>query len=172
MFPSTRCTFSVLAILALGSTLATDSAWAQDASCAPVMNAMTKASKTPYHEFATAGEKSFEKIYTTTALYLRVGQGGGWRKISDSPQSALMDGIMLSECKSLRADVTDGQPATVYAARVRLKDSDTDNRSQIWIGSVSGLPLKSESDTRHGDKTLHVSTRFTYDNVQAPVGTH
>ena len=83
-----------------------------------------------------------------------------------------MDGVTLSECRSLRADVVDGQLATIYAARVRVTDTDTDNHSQIWISSVSGLPMKSESDTRHGDKTLHVSTRFTYDNVQAPVGAH
>ena len=90
--------------------------------------------------------------------------------IADTPQSALMGGVTWSECKSLRSDMVDGKPATVYAARERLTGTYSDNQSQIWIGNASGLPLKAESDTQHSGHTLHVSTRFTYANVRAPAG--
>lgn len=142
---------------------------AADASCKPVLDAMTKASNTPYHEFANAGGKSFEKIYTTTSL--SVGHDGHWAEMPASPKD-LMDGVTFTQCKSLRTDMIEGQPATVYAVRERITDTDADTQSQLWIGNVSGLPLKSESDTQRGGKTMHVSTRFTYTNVQAPTGAH
>ncbi len=167
-----RFTLSILAAVLSASALASGSAHADDASCKPVTDAMTKATRTPYHEAATAGGKSFEKIYTTTALY--VGRNGHWVKMPASPQTLIdamhESGATFTECKSLRTEMVDGQPATVYAAHERLTSVGEDDHGQYWVGNVSGLPLKSESDSQHGGPTSHVSTHFTYNNVQPPVG--
>lgn len=172
MFRHHRFTLSVLAASFVALAIAVPSTRAADASCKPVMDAMTKATKTPYHETATAGGKSFEKIYTTTALY--VGSHGHWVKMPASPQTLIdamrESGATITECKSLRTETVDGQAATVYAARERLTSTGEDDRGQYWIANASGLPLKSESDSQNAGHTSHVSTRFTYDNVQAPAG--
>lgn len=167
-----RISLSVLAFALSASAMTTAPARADDASCKPVMDAMTKATKTAYHETTTAGGKPFEKIYTTTALY--VGRNGHWVKMPASPQY-LMDamrksGVTFTECKSLRTETIDGQAATVYAAHERLTSTGEDDHGQYWIGNISGLPLKSESDSQHGGHMSHVSTHFTYDNVQPPAG--
>ncbi|MEO6967339.1 MAG: hypothetical protein ABI132_02630 [Rhodanobacteraceae bacterium] len=164
--------FSTLAAAVLAAGFVAAPARADDASCKPVLDAITKATRTPYHEFATTGGKSFEKIYTTTALY--VGSNGHWVKMPASPQDLIdalrESGAMFTECKSLRTEMVAGQAATVYAARERLTSVGEDDHSQFWIGNASGLPLKSESDSQHGGQPSHVSPRFTYDNVQPPAG--
>ena len=147
---------------------------ADDASCKPVEDAMTSTASTPYHEFITTGRELFEKFYTTTTLYL--GRNGRWVKTAASPR-VLLDatresGATFTQCKSLRTETVDGQRVTVYAVHERLTSAGEDDQSQIWIANATGLPLKLESDSQHGGKPTHVSTHFTYANVQAPVGAH
>lgn len=69
---------SALAIGALAASCFAAPAHANDTSCKPVLDAMTNANRKPYHEFATAGDKSFEKIYTTRCICTlgRAGIGG------------------------------------------------------------------------------------------------
>lgn len=163
---------ALLAVLFSTSCLVARQARADDASCKPVSDATIKAARTPYHEFTTAGGKSFEKIYTTTALY--VGGNGHWMKMDASPQILLdalrESGATFTECKTLRTETLDGQVATVYAGHERLTSVGEDDHSQFWIGNSSGLPLKSESDNQTPAGKMHVSSHFTYSNVQAPAG--
>lgn len=165
---------SMLAAGMLAANLLAPTARADDAACKPVVDAMTRTAGTPYHEFINAGGVTFEKIYTTTALY--VGRNGRWMKTAASPK-ALLDatresGATFTQCKSLRTETVDGQRATVYAVHERLTATAEDDQSQIWIANATGLPLKLESESRHAGKPTHVSTHFTYANVQPPVGAH
>lgn len=160
-------------LVALTGGLNAAPARADDASCKPVSDAMMKEAHTPYHETAVAGGKSFEKIYTTTMLY--IGHSGQWMKMPETPQDLIdatkESGITLSHCKSLRTEMVDGQAATVYAAHLTTPGTSSD--AQIWIGNASGLTLKTESDTQTGPGKGHTSTHMRYGNVQAPTaGVH
>ncbi|MGH8212608.1 MAG: hypothetical protein ACREPP_05185 [Rhodanobacteraceae bacterium] len=172
MLRSNNLAPAVLAVLLSTNCFVAKPARADDASCKPLSDAMIKAASTPYHEFTTAGGESFEKIYTTKALY--IGSHGHWMKTDASPQILLdalrQSGAAFTECKALRTETVDGQAATVYAAHEHLASIGEDDHSQIWIGNANGLPLKSESDSQRAGRTSHVSAHFTYGNVQPPAG--
>ena len=159
------------ALVALAGALDATSARADDATCKPVSEAMAKLASTPYHETAVVNGKPFEKIYTTTALY--IGSGGRWMKTPATPQTlndaSRESGLSFSNCKSLRTEAVDGQAATVYAAHSQTTTPAFGSDAQIWIGA-NGLPLRSESDVPTGPGKGHTSTRMAYDNVHAPAG--
>jgi hypothetical protein len=169
-----RFTLSLLAIAWTACTVLIAPARAADASCKPVVDATTNAAHTPYHETFTADGRTFEKIYTMTAMY--VGSQGRWTKATVSPQDIIDNtrelGLTITDCKSVRTEMVDGQVATVYAAHVRLAADGGDSPTQFWIAHGNGLPLKSESDNTAAGHPMHVSARFTYDNVQPPAGAH
>ena len=168
---SPRRAIPLFAIVALGGTLDALPAHADDASCKPVSDAMLKLARTPYHEMATTGGRSFEKIYTTSALY--IGSGGHWMKMPATPKDLLdvtrESGLAYSGCKPLRAETVDGQAATVYAVHYQTTTPAASSDAQIWVGA-NGLPLKAESDGLTGPGKGHTSTHMTYGNVQPPAG--
>ncbi len=163
------CNRVALLFAAAVGTLVVTNARADDASCKPVLDAMTKQAGTPYHEFATANGKSFEKVYTTTKLY--IGNGGHWLKTPLTPQELIErtreSGLAFSRCAALRTETVDGEATTVYAAHFQTTEPVGSNDAQIWIGS-SGLPVKTEADAQVGGHKMHTSTRLSYSNVQAP----
>jgi hypothetical protein len=160
----------MLAACIVASAVIAPRAHADDASCKPVSDAMMKQARTPYHETATAGGKSFEKIYTTTTLY--IGNGGHWMKLPATPQSVIdamrESGQIFSNCQPLRTEMVDGQATTVYAAHSRTTTPAASNDAQIWIADASGLSVKTEADEQEGGRKMHVSTRLDYSGVQAP----
>lgn len=160
-----------IAIAALGGSLATLPAHADDASCKPVTDAEAKLARTPYREVATVDGKPFEKIYTTTTLSMRI-NNGKWTTVPMTPQEVLdamrEAGGSYSNCRVLRTEIVDGQRATVYAAhRLSPGTSFPSQDDQIWI-AANGLTLKNVSDTQNGGHKVHAESRVTYDNVQAP----
>jgi hypothetical protein len=171
---SCHCTHFMYAFAAsvLIGVIASAPAHADDASCKPVSDAMMKQARTPYHEIATVGGRSFEKICTASTLY--IGMNGHWTKTPMTPQD-LIDvmretGVSLSNCRSLRTETVDGQAATVYAAHLQTTTPASSSDSQIWIGNASGLTLKTEADTLEGGRKVHVLTHFVQGNVQPPAG--
>ena len=152
------------------SALACAPAFADDASCGPVLQSQMKQARTAFHETSSSkGAPLLEKIYTTSALYLRRGTGR-WTKVPATPQD-LIDamretGVSLSSCRRVREDAVDGQPAAVWAAHQHTAAPAQDVDIQIWISDASGLPLRTESDQRG----THVSTRLVYENVRPPAG--
>jgi hypothetical protein len=178
--PSRRCPMfrnparltCMLAACILAGAVIAPQARADDASCKPVLGALMKQARTPYHEMATADGRSFEKIYTTTTLY--IGNGGHWMKVPATPEGLIdamrENGQTFSSCKSLRTEMVDGQAATVYAAHSQTTTPPASNDAQIWIADASGLPVKTEADEQGGGRKGHVSTQLIYGNVQAPAG--
>ncbi|HJU07846.1 MAG TPA: hypothetical protein VJ727_05120 [Rhodanobacteraceae bacterium] len=163
----------VIVLAALASSLATPPALADDASCKPVTDAVAKLARTPYHEVSTVDGKPLEKIYTTTTLSIRAGNGK-WMTVPITPQETLdalrQSGSSFSNCKVLRTETVDGQRATVYAATQSMAaGSYKSEGEQIWIGA-NGLTLKTVSDAQVAGKQVHAETHVTYDNVRAPAG--
>ncbi len=165
--------FFLLVLATLASTLSALPARADDASCKPVTDAVAKLARTPYHEVSTVDGKPLEKIYTTTTLSIRAGNGK-WMTVPMTPQETLdamrESGVSFSDCKVLRTETVDGQRATVYAATQSMAaGSYKSEGEQIWIGA-NGLTLKTVSDAQAGSKKVHAETHVTYDNVHAPAG--
>lgn len=162
-------------LAALAGNLAALPAHADDASCKPITDAVTKLARTPYHEVATVDGKPFEKIYTTTTLSMRI-NNGKWMTMPMTPQEILdsmrESGSSFSNCRKLRTETVDGQRAIVYAAtQSTATGSYKSEGEQIWIGA-NGLTLKTVSDSLAGGKKVHAESRVTYDNVQVPVAAH
>lgn len=159
----------LLACVLVGPVIALQ-ARAEDASCKPVSDALMKQARTPYHEMATVDGRPFEKIYTTTTLYIN--NGGHWVKLPATPQDVIdamrETGQTFSNCRSLRTEIVDGQAATVYAAHSQTTAPAASNDAQIWIANASGLPVKTEADEQEGGRRVHASTHLDYSNVQAP----
>ncbi|MBS0566432.1 MAG: hypothetical protein JSS59_03320 [Proteobacteria bacterium] len=168
----TRNSIVLIALAAFAGGLPALPARADDASCKPVSDAEAKMARTPYHEVSTVGGKPFEKIYTTTTLSMRT-NNGKWMTVPMTPQEVLdakrEAGSSYSDCKVLRAEIVDGQHATVYAAHVISSTASITSDNQIWIAD-NGLTLKTVSDTQMQGRKVHAESRVTYDNVQAPTG--
>ena len=161
----------LITVAALAGGLAALPAHADDASCKPVADAMAKMAGTPYHEVGTTNGKPFEKIYTTTMLY--IGSNGHWMKTPATPKDVLdaqrETGSMYSHCKMLRTETIDGQRATIYAAHTQTTMPVGSGDAQIWIGA-NGLVLKTISDQQVAGYKAHAEVHLTYDNVRAPAG--
>ena len=147
---------------------------ADDASCKAVMDAMMKQIRTAYRETITIESKpAREFIHTTTAFYYQ-GKDGHWVKVPMTAQDRIEamheTGATLSNCKQLRQEMVNGQPAIVYAAHEQTTLPAQSIDTQIWIATASGLPLKTEADQEEGGHKVHCSTLLTYDNVQPPAG--
>jgi hypothetical protein len=166
---------SLLALSLLASalsTLAPTPAHADDASCKVVMDAMMKQIRTAYRETITLeGKPAREFIHTTTAFYYQ-GKDDHWMKVPMTAQERIdamhETGATLSNCKQLRQEMVNGQPAIVYAAHEQTTLPVQSIDMQIWIATASGLPLKLESDQEQGGHKVHALTLCTYDNVQPP----
>jgi hypothetical protein len=162
-----------IAVTALAGGLASLPAHAGDASCKPVTDAEAKMARTPYHEVATVDGKPFEKIYTTTALY--IGNNGKWLETPATPQDVLdaqrESGSSFSNCKVIRAETLDGRRAIVYTAHTQTTMPAGSGDAQIWIGA-NGLTLKTVSDAQVEGHMAHMEAHLAYDNVHAPAGVH
>ncbi len=143
-----------------------------DNSCRMVVAALDKAAQTPFHETVSASGKHYEKIQTSTTLYL--GSNGNWRVLSSSPKqlstSASESGLTLKGCAAVRKESIDGESATVYSMQESMQGSDENYHGEIWIDDSSALPLKSETNGTHEGRKSHISTHYTYTDVRAPTG--
>lgn len=163
-----------LFLIALAACTGTASAaYADDASCKPLMEATEKMSHTPYHEVSTVDGKPVEKIYTTTTLSIRV--AGKWMTVPMTPQEVLesqRQSGSYSNCKVLRTDTVEGQRATVYAVHRSSPGTPYPNEEdQIWIGA-SGLILKTVTDLQGEGHKAHAESQMRFDNVKAPTAAH
>ena len=72
-------------------------------------------------------------------------------------------------CKQLADETVGTTLAHVYTSHTETATGTTD--TQMWIGTTTGLPLKSEVDisSSSGHKS-HMSVRYDYENVKAPAG--
>lgn len=167
--------------LAAGLTLmATATLMAQTpaGACGLVVAADEKQVMTPYHSFVTTSvggrTQTSEAITTVDATYVNV--HGQWRRSPLTPKALLeqkrenVRNAKTFECQVVRDEAVNGAAATVYHVHTVMDEVGTAD-GQIWIAKGSGLPVKIEIDTDSGDgpeNKRHTSTRFDYDNVQAP----
>jgi hypothetical protein len=147
-------------------------------SCQPVYDALTKLAATPSHSYASmtdpsgGGATAAEFIYMQNKAYMKV--GSNW---TDGPMrpKELFEKEMQNrknshaKCQLVRSDSTEGQTATVYSLHGENEHAKED--AQVWVSKTTGLPLREEADIELSGSPgkRHVSNRYEYSNVRAPM---
>jgi hypothetical protein len=167
-------------------------AYADDASCKPLADAMIADSKTPYHtttaitydysvpvaeaksKMKLPDSQASETIFTGTAVYIRQ-VPGKWQTlpgtIADFQENVRTGASGFKECKKLPDETVNGSVLSVYQGKATPRDRLV--ILKLWI-SPKGIPLKSETDIEIGQSAggdmihQHLSTNYDYDKVTAP----
>jgi hypothetical protein len=140
--------------------------------CRLVLEATSKVFDTAVHSYVTMNmggttQPGGEMIYVAGASYLK--SGGKWSPSSISIQEMkqlVQKNVQTNKttCRYLKDEPVNGEMAAVYSVHEETPRSTSDSR--IWISRAKGLPLRSEQDL---SATMHISTRYEYGNVKAPM---
>lgn len=171
----TFLTFSAIA-------LCTVVAWAMPAkadSCDPVFNALTKVVTTPSHSYSTdtmskgSQTTNAEMIYMQNKSYMRI--NGKWMENPETPGEILQQEQEnrkrgKATCRLVRDESVNGEPAALYSLHSESENAAKED-AQMWISKRTGLPLREELDMDIGGSSgkIHLSTRYEYGNVKAPM---
>jgi hypothetical protein len=141
-------------------------------------DALTKLATMPSHSYASMTDPSGGKATATEFIYMQdkayMKVGGNWADGPMTPKE-LLDKEMQNrknshaKCQLVRSDSTEGQAANLYSLHGENDKAKED--AQVWISKASGLPLREEADIElAGDPgKRHVSSRYEYSNVRAPM---
>jgi len=142
-------------------------------ACKPLFDAMIKAATTPNHATSTMSNPPTvsETITAGGVIYLKI--SGAWKKSPMTPQAMAqqqVDNIKNSKstCNQLPDERVDGAPAAVYTLHNETPDVGASD-SKVWISRATGLPLRSEGDVGGGADKMHISTKFDYASITAPI---
>jgi hypothetical protein len=148
---------------------------AAQGACKPILDAEMKALETPVHLFITSdiGSRTItaEAIYANGHSYVKA--GGNWtingttKAMADLMQKKRQQHSSAT-CSYVKDDSVNGEAAAVYNMKSELSSGGELN-SQVWISKSKSVPLRQEDVVdSHGHKT-HNSTRYEYNNVEAPM---
>jgi hypothetical protein len=158
----------------------TRAALADDASCAPVFDAISRLVRMPNHQYLTQSSdapgstpQAGEIIFTGKTTYTL--RGGKWQASTITPEQTLKRDEenrknSKTSCHAVRDEPVEGVSATVYTLRSESKFGQSEG--EIWISKASALPLRQKIDLAVDGATgkSHVETRFVYSGVEAPAG--
>jgi hypothetical protein len=150
---------------------------AQD-SCQPVYDALTKLATTPSHSYTSMTDPSGGKATATEFIYMQdkayMKVGSNWTDGPMTPKELLEKEMQNrknsdAKCQLVRSDSTEGQAATMYSLHGENEHAKEDAR--VWVSKTTGLPLREEADIELSGSPgkRHVSNRYEYDNVHAPM---
>ncbi len=132
---------------------------------------------TPTHLYATMnlGGKNqiVETIYAGGAIYTRF--DGKWSRSSMTMQDMAqlqqknLRNDKTTTCKYLKDELVNGEMAALYSSHDVSPKGVTD--TQTWISKSKSLPLRQETDidVGGGKGKSHMSSRYEYANVKAPM---
>ena len=162
------------------AALAPCAAFAQDASCKQVVNAIKLLSSTPNHQYFTISgaqpdslAQTNEMINTGHARYVKM--NGLWQTMPGSPREIMKqeeENFKKSRtvCRLLREEMLDGTATTVYVEQSQT--GPISSLGTLWISKSNGLPVHEEVNTDSGTGPAgmrHLDIRIVYKDVQAPV---
>lgn len=159
--------------------LADQAATAQDPGCKVLFSALDKTIITPSHSYVTQTDSgkgtpdNGEQIFAGGNRYIKL--TGKWMKSPLTTQELQeQDRQNRQNAKEysyryMRDESVQGESAAVYHAHNKTEDFTSD--AEIWISKTKGLILRAEEDMDTGGEggKRHLSTRYEYSNVQAPV---
>lgn len=145
-------------------------------SCKPVFDALLKVAATPNHSYTTTANggkpAAAETIFANGQKYIQV--RGKWMRLPVTSQDVIeqekeKEQQGKSTCQLLRSESVNGEAATLYS--VHREYGGVTEDGQMWVSKSSGLLLRVEEDVtaRNNQAKEHRSTRFEYQNIQAPV---
>jgi hypothetical protein len=176
-----RPSSGICAIMFAGlASFGTPAAVADDASCKPVFDAITRLVRTPNHQFLVQSSdapgstpQKGEMIFTGKTTYIL--HDGKWQTSNVTPEETLKQDEenrknSKTSCRAVRDDSVEGLSATVYTLHSESEVGKSDG--QIWISKVSALPLRQKIELAMNGITEknHVETRFVYSGVGPPAG--
>ena len=161
-------------------SMSTRAALADEASCKPVFDAITRLVKTPNHQFLVQSSdapgstpQAGEMIFTGKTTYIL--HDGKWQTSTVTPEETLKQDEenrknSKTSCHALRDEAVEGVSATVYTLHSESEVGRSDG--QIWISKAGALPLRQKIDLSMAGiaEKNHVETRFVYSGVEAPAG--
>lgn len=167
-------------IFATSASICTRTAAADDTSCKPVFDAITRLVKTPNHQFLVQSSdapgstrQAGEMIFTGKTTYIL--HDGKWQTSTITPEETLKQDEenrknSKTQCRALRDEPVEGVNATVYTLHSESEVGKSDG--QIWISKASALPLRQKIDLAMEGiaEKNHVETRFVYSDVAPPAG--
>jgi hypothetical protein len=168
--------------LTFGLGLAGGTPLAAQDSCQAVNDAMDKVTTVPTHIYmdmtpvlsngVEPGPNDIhhaETIYVGTAAFTKL--RGKWERSEWTGQKVAQQEHENRQagkfsCQYLRDERVNGEMAAVYGTHSERDKAKSDG--QVWISKSRGLPLRREFDIGVTSKN-HLSTRYEYSNVQAPM---
>jgi hypothetical protein len=167
-------------ILATSVSIGSRAAIADDASCKPVFEAITRLVKTPNHQFLVQSSdapgsvpQAGEMIFTGKTTYIL--RDGKWQTSTITTEETLKRDEenrknSKTTCRALRDEPVEGVSATVYTLHSESEVGKSDG--QIWISKASALPLRQKINLAMEGiaEKNHVETRFVYSGIEPPAG--
>lgn len=152
---------------------------AQDPACNVPFSAFDKTIITPSHSYMTrtaSGKdrpENGEQIFAGGIRYIKASDK--WMKSPLTTQELQeqerqnRQNTKENSCRYVREESVQGESAAVYYTHSKTEDFTSD--AQIWISKSRGLILRVEEDMDTGGEAgkSHLSTRYEYSNVQAPI---
>ncbi len=142
--------------------------------CQPAIDGQIKLITTPHHTVTAEGNppKIGEAIAVDGINYFKVHDK--WMKSPMTVQASLaqqqenIKNAAALSCTRLPDGDVDGAPATVYKVHTEMPDVGSSD-GQIWLSKATGLPLRTENDFNATDSNRHMSIKYDYANIHAPV---
>jgi hypothetical protein len=167
-------------IFAALASIGTPAAIADDTSCKPVFDAISRLVKTPNHQFLIQSSdapgstpQAGEMIFTGKTTYIL--HDGRWQTSKITPEETLKQDEenrknSKTRCRALRDESVEGVSATVYTLHSESEAGKSDGL--IWISKATALPLHQKIDLAMDGiaEKNHVDTRFVYSGVEPPAG--
>jgi hypothetical protein len=164
-------------VIAVAGMLPGANAWADDASCKPVRDAMLAMTRVKYDAriYTTMPSRKpivGETIYTLDATWRQL--LGRWIKTPTTPQEELEGeksiNATFTDCRHEGESSVNGEPEAIYMAKTRnLTLIAFSGDLKLWISKKHGVPLRSEANA---SVPLLGSSRtvktYSYDNVRPP----
>jgi hypothetical protein len=171
----------IRALIFAGSvSIGTQTAVADDVSCKPVFDAITRLVRTPNHQFLVQSSdapgstpQAGEMIFTGKTTYIL--HDGKWQTSTITPEETLRQDEenrknSKTHCRAVRDEPVEGVSTTVYSLHSESEVGKSDG--QIWISKATALPLRQKIDLSMAGiaEKNHVETRFLYSAVEPPPG--
>jgi hypothetical protein len=145
--------------------------------CKLVLDAMIKVVSTPTHLYATMNlggkDQAVETIYAGGGIYTRL--DGKWSRSTMTMQDMAelqqrnLHNNNATTCKYLKDELVNGEMTALYSSHDVSPKGVT--VTQTWISKSKSLPLRQETDidVGGGKGKSHMSSRYEYANVKAPM---
>lgn len=148
-----------------------------DPACKPILDANHKTLDTANHMYTDMGggdgkKPTGEMITINGDRYVLI--NGKWTKsrmtvaATKEQEAENIKNAKVLSCTRVGDDAVGGEAATVYTEHSQNDDTKSDGK--IWVSKSRGVILKEEIDLDSGDSgKQHISLRYEYGNVKAPV---